>query len=132
MFDLGRTSRNLTNDVSRLTFLALGAAKQGMPPGHTRVATAKQCLIERNVAVSICFSLAQFPLRTPTMQVNALSDFNFNKKLFDLGGDASRGAVWKAGAKGLEPLMSPSLTRKGCPVPGGHALRAVPDLRIRH
>lgn len=64
--------------------------------------------------MSICFSLAQFPLDTPNQQAIALAQFDIvNKKKFDLSGDASKGAVWKAGAKGLEPLMHPSLKSKG-------------------
>lgn len=64
--------------------------------------------------MSVCFSLAQFPLNTPNQQALALAQFDLvNKKKCDLSGDASKGAVWKAGAKGLEPLMSPSLKSKG-------------------
>lgn len=64
--------------------------------------------------MSICFSLAQFPLDTPNQQAIALAQYGIvNKKKFDLSGDASKGAVWKAGAKGLEPLMHPSLKSKG-------------------
>ena len=63
--------------------------------------------------MSICFSLAQMPLRTANMQECALDEFNFNSKDYDLSGDASKGAVWKAGKKGLEPLLYPSLSSKG-------------------
>jgi hypothetical protein len=64
--------------------------------------------------MSICFSLAQFPLDTPNQQALALAQFDLvNKKKCDLSGDASKGAVWKAGAKGLEPLMHPGLKSKG-------------------
>jgi hypothetical protein len=64
--------------------------------------------------MSICFGLAQFPLDTINQQALALAQFDLvNKKKFDLSGDASKGAVWKAGAKGLEPLMHPSLKSKG-------------------
>ena len=64
--------------------------------------------------MSICFSLAQDPLYWPHIQKLALAQFDLvNKKKFDLSGDASKGAVWKAGAKGLESLISPSLKSKG-------------------
>jgi hypothetical protein len=64
--------------------------------------------------MSICFSLAQDPLDLPHPQTLALAKFDLvNKKKFDLSGDASKGAVWKAGAKGLEALSNPSLKSKG-------------------
>jgi hypothetical protein len=64
--------------------------------------------------MSICFSLAQEPLNSPNLMAQALGEFGVAKsKSFDLSSDASRGAVWKAGVKGLEALMYPSLKSKG-------------------
>ncbi len=65
--------------------------------------------------MTICFSLAQnSPLRGGNYQEQALAMFAVAKnKKVDLSGDASKGAVWKAAKKGLEPLAYPPLKTKG-------------------
>lgn len=65
--------------------------------------------------MTICFSLAEnSPLRGGNYQAQALAMFAVaNNKKADLSGDASKGAVWKAAKKGLEPLAYPPLKTKG-------------------
>jgi hypothetical protein len=63
--------------------------------------------------MTICFSLAQEAIANTNRQAQTLMEFNVNGKNFDLSGDQSNGAVWKAGKHGLEPNLFPALNKKG-------------------
>jgi hypothetical protein len=62
--------------------------------------------------MTICFSLAQDHLVSPRYQTLALKEFAFADS-YDKGDDQSNGAVWQAGLEGLEPQLSPSLSKVG-------------------
>jgi hypothetical protein len=66
----------------------------------------------RGTPMTICFSLAQDYLMSPRYQTLALKEFAFAEP-YDKGDDQSNGAVWQAGLEGLEPQLSPSMSKKG-------------------
>jgi hypothetical protein len=66
----------------------------------------------RTTPMTICFSFAQDHLVSPRYQTLALKEFAFAEP-YDKGDDQSDGAVWQAGLEGLEPQLSPSMSKRG-------------------
>ncbi len=98
------------------------ASEQPHPSDH-------QSPIEGAASMTICFSLAQEAIANTNRQAQTLMEFNVSGKNFDLSGDQSNGAVWKAGKQGLrtESVSCPEQERGS--VSSGHANRNLSQIR---